>query len=83
MIDMLRYHLKLRIKIKKECLFLMYRLFVKIINLTLLPTIDQLLAEFIHILPAFYHRTISSILSRDSFIDAFGYAQVGLNYRLN
>ena len=55
----------------------MCRLFVKIKHLPLLSKVNLTLREFIHILTAFYHLTISLVLFTHSFIDASEYAQVG------
>ena len=60
--SMRTYHLPLKIKSKTQCPFLIYRLFVEIKNLPLLGTANQ------HILTAFYHLTISLILS-ELFLD--------------
>ena len=58
----------------------MYRLFVKIIHLTLLSTVNLLLVEFICILTAFHHLLISLILFTHSFMDLYEFAQIGLKY---
>ena len=48
-------HMQLEMKSKTQCLFLMYKLFVKIKKLLFLSTGNELLLELIHILRAFYH----------------------------
>lgn len=45
--------------------------------------LKQLLVEFRYILRPFYHLRISWVLFTHSFIDAFGYAEVRLNYTYN
>ena len=62
---------------------MMYRLFVKIKSLILLPTANQVLVEFMHILRAFCHLLTSLVPSKNSLIDASRNAQVVLNYTLN
>ena len=57
---MLTCHLKLKVKSKAECLFSIYRLFVKIKHLPLLSTVNLLLVEFIHILTTLYQSTYKS-----------------------
>ena len=83
MVDMLTCHLRLKVKSKTECPFLMYRLVVKIKDLPLLSTINLPLVEFIHILTAFYHLPISLVLFTHSLIDAYKFAQVELNCTMN
>ena len=58
----------------------MYRLFVKIRHLPHVSTVH--LVEFIHILTAFYHLPISLVLFTHLLIDAWEFAQVGLNYTI-
>ena len=67
---MLTCNLQLKMKGKTECLFLMYRLFVRIKHLTLLSTVNLPLVEFIQILTAFYRLPIGLVLFTHSFIDA-------------
>ena len=43
----------------------------------------KLYVVFMHILKDFYHPLISLLLSTHSFIDAFGYSQVALDYKVN
>ena len=54
---------------------------MKIKHLPILFTVNLPLAEFIHILTAFYHLSISLILFTHSLIDGPKYAQVGLNLK--
>ena len=81
MVDMLTYHLQLKLKNKIERPFLIYKAFMKISYSPPLsvPTVNLSVVEFIHILTAFYHL----LISLETHIDAFKYAQVGLNYALN
>ena len=83
MVDILTCHLQLNVKSKTECLFQMYRLFVKIKHLPLLSTVNLPLVEFIHILTVFYHLPIGLVLFTHSLIDALEFALVGLNYTMN
>ena len=83
MVDMLTCHLRLKVKSKTECPFLMYRLFMKIKHLPPLPTVNLPLVQFIHILTAFYHLPISLVLFTHSLIDVYEFAQVGLKYTMN
>ena len=80
---MLTCRLKLKMKSKIECLFLMWTLFVKIKHLPLLSTVNLPLVGFIHSLTAFYNLPISLVLFTHSIIDACKIAQVGLNYLMN
>ena len=61
----------------------MYRLFEEIKHLPPLSTVNLPLVEFIHILAAIYHLPLSLVLFAHSFIDAYEFAQVGLNYTMN
>ena len=81
MVDMLTYHLQLKLKNKIERPFLIYKAFMKISYSPPLsvPTVNLSVVEFIHILTAFYHL----LISLETHIDASKYAQVGLNYALN
>ena len=83
MVDMLTCHLQLKVKSKTECPFLMYRLVVKIKHLPPLSTVNLPLVEFIHILTAFYHLPLSLVLFTHLLIDAYDFAQVGLNCTIN
>ena len=83
MVDILTCHLQLKVKSKAECPFSMYRLFLKIKRLPLLPTVNLPLVELIHILTAFYYLPISLVLFTYSLIDPCKFAQVGLNYTIN
>ena len=83
MVDMLTCNLRLKVKSKTECPFLMYRLFVKIKHLPPLSTVNLPLVEFIHTLMAFYYLPISLVLFAHSPIGAYEFAQVGLNYTMN
>ena len=83
MVDMLTCHLQLKMKSKTECPFLMYRIFVKIKHLPLLPNVNLPLVEFIHILTAFCHLPLSLVLYTHLLVDASKLAQVGLIYTLN
>ena len=83
MVDMLTYHLQMKVNNKTECPFLMYRLVVMIKHLPPLSTINLPLVEFIHILTAFYHLPISLVLFKHLLIDAYKFAQVGLNCTVN
>ena len=58
-------------------------LFVKMINLTLLSSIKQLLLKFVHIFGGLYHLPISLILCAPFLTGASGYDQVEINYTLN
>ena len=70
MVDMLPCHLQLKIKSKTECPYLIYRLSVKINELPLLSSINQLLLKFTHILRPFYHLLICLLLPTHFAIDA-------------
>ena len=56
---------------------------MKIKYLPLLPTVNLPSMEFIHILTAFHHLPISSVLFTHSLINACEFAQAGLNYTMN
>ena len=83
MVDMLTCHLRLKVKSKTECPFLMYRLFVKVRHLAPLSTVNLPLVEFIHNFTAFYHLPVSLLLFTHSLIDAYKFPQVGLDYTMN
>ena len=83
MVDMLTCHIRLKVKSKTECPFLIDIFFVKIKHLPPLSTINLPLVEFKHILTAFYQLPISLVLFTHSLIDAYEFAQVGLNYTMN
>ena len=83
MVDMLTCFLRLKVKGKTECPFLIYRLFVKIKHLPPLSTVKLPLVEFIHILPVFSHLPISLVLFTHSLIEAYEFVQVGLNYPMS
>ena len=83
MVDMLTCHLQLKVKSKTECPFFMYRLVVKLKHSPPLSTVDLPLVEFVDILTAFYRLPISLVLFTHSLIDAYQFAQVGLNSAMN
>ena len=83
MVDMLTSHLRLKVKSKTDCPFLMYRLAVNIKHLPPLSTVNLPLVEFIHILTAFYHLPIRLVLFTHSLLDAYEFPQVGLNCTMN
>ena len=68
---------------KTEFSFLMHRIFVKTKHFPLLSTVNLPLAEFIHMLTAFYHLPVSLVLLTHSLADASEIAQVEINYTLN
>ena len=75
--------LQLKMKRVTEGPFLMCKLFVKINNIPLLPTVNKPLVEFIHISRDIYHLPMSLVLSTHSLIDTSGYAQVNAYCTLN
>ena len=75
--------LQLKMKRVTEGPFLMCKLFVKINNIPLLPTVNKPLVEFIHILRNIDHLPMSLVLSTHSLIGTSGYAQVNANCTLN
>ena len=79
---MLTCHLRLKVKSKTESPFLMYRLVVKTKHLPPLSIVNLPLAEFIHILTAFYDLPISLVLFTHSLINAYEFAQAGLNFTM-
>ena len=62
------FHLQLKVKCKRECPLLMYRLYLKIKHLPLLSILP--LVKLIYILTTFYHVPISSVLFKNSHLDA-------------
>ena len=75
--------LQLKMKSVTEGPFLLCKLFVKIKNMPLLPTVNKPLVEFIHILGDIYHLPMSVVVSTHSLKDTSGYAQVNANCTLN
>ena len=75
--------IKLKVKSKTDCPFLMYRLFLKIKYLPILSTVNLPLVEFIHILTDFYHLPISLVMFTHSLTDACEFALVELNHAIN
>ena len=75
--------LQLKMKSVTEGPFLLCKLFVKIKNMPLLPTVNKALVEFIHILGDIYHLPMSVVVSTHSLKDTSGYAQDNANCALN
>ena len=76
---MVTCHLQLKMKIKTEFPFLMYKLIAKIKHLQLLPTLNLLSVDIMHILTALNHLPIRLMLFTHLLPDASEHAQVEFN----
>ena len=80
---MIACNLRLNVKSKTECPFLIYKLIANIEHLPPLSTINLPLVEFLHISTVSYHLPTSLVPFRHSLLDAYELVQVGLNCTMN